>query len=107
MRQLAGIATKDYRRDKGGKGSQRADNRGRGGGGGGGRYSNGNNSGRGIRGGRGGGKRGWGEDRVPDKKEKIVKPRQFDLVFLDPPTWSKSGHGAVDLVRDYQVGVVD
>lgn len=33
------------------------------------------------------------------------KARQFDLVFLDPPTWSTSSHGAVDLVRDYQVGI--
>jgi 23S rRNA (cytosine1962-C5)-methyltransferase len=24
------------------------------------------------------------------------------LVFLDPPAWSKSLHGTIDLVRDYQ-----
>lgn len=28
--------------------------------------------------------------------------RGFDLVFLDPPAWSKSLFGTVDLVRDYQ-----
>lgn len=28
--------------------------------------------------------------------------RQFDVVLLDPPTWSKSPFGAVDIVRDYQ-----
>ena len=27
--------------------------------------------------------------------------RQFDLVVLDPPRWSKGPHGAVDVVRDY------
>jgi len=27
--------------------------------------------------------------------------RQFDLVVLDPPRWSKGKHGAVDVVRDY------
>ena len=30
------------------------------------------------------------------------KPRSFDLVILDPPTWSKGAFGAVDIVRDYQ-----
>lgn len=39
------------------------------------------------------------------EEEKDLKAKQFDLVFLDPPTWSKSKHGAVDLVRDYQVCV--
>ena len=29
------------------------------------------------------------------------EPRQFDLVFLDPPAWGKSPFGAVDLKRDY------
>jgi 23S rRNA (cytosine1962-C5)-methyltransferase len=28
--------------------------------------------------------------------------RQFDIVVLDPPTWTKTRFGAVDLVRDYQ-----
>ena len=28
-------------------------------------------------------------------------PRQFDLVLLDPPAWSKGPFGAVDVVRDY------
>ncbi len=31
-----------------------------------------------------------------------IEPRQFDLVFLDPPRWAKSPFGTVDLVRDYQ-----
>lgn len=30
-----------------------------------------------------------------------VEPRQFDTVFLDPPTWSRGPFGAVDIVRDY------
>ncbi|AOZ50927.1 class I SAM-dependent rRNA methyltransferase [Chromobacterium vaccinii] len=31
-----------------------------------------------------------------------LEPRQFDLVFLDPPRYSKSPFGVVDLVNDYQ-----
>lgn len=49
---------------------------------------------------RGGGR---GVEEPKRKEEKDLKAKQFDLVFLDPPTWSKSKHGAVDLVRDYQV----
>ncbi len=30
-----------------------------------------------------------------------LKPRQFDLVILDPPRWAKSPFGTVDLIRDY------
>lgn len=30
-----------------------------------------------------------------------VEPRPFDVVFLDPPRWSKGPFGAVDVVRDY------
>jgi len=30
-----------------------------------------------------------------------VDPRTFDVVFLDPPSWSKGPFGAVDVVRDY------
>jgi 23S rRNA (cytosine1962-C5)-methyltransferase len=30
------------------------------------------------------------------------KPRQFDMVVLDPPTWARSPFGAVDIVNDYQ-----
>ncbi len=30
-----------------------------------------------------------------------VEARQFDLVFLDPPAWSKGPFGAVDVVGDY------
>jgi 23S rRNA (cytosine1962-C5)-methyltransferase len=29
------------------------------------------------------------------------EPRSFDLVILDPPTWSKGSFGAVDVIRDY------
>jgi 23S rRNA (cytosine1962-C5)-methyltransferase len=28
--------------------------------------------------------------------------RHFDIVFLDPPAWSRGAFGAVDVVRDYQ-----
>jgi 23S rRNA (cytosine1962-C5)-methyltransferase len=31
-----------------------------------------------------------------------LAPKQFDLVLLDPPAWSKSAFGTVDLLRDYQ-----
>lgn len=31
-----------------------------------------------------------------------LSPQQFDLVLLDPPAWSKSAFGTVDLMRDYQ-----
>lgn len=31
-----------------------------------------------------------------------LEPRQFDFVFLDPPTWSKGAFGAVDIENDYQ-----
>jgi len=31
-----------------------------------------------------------------------MAPRQFDLVFLDPPAWARSAFGTVDLARDYQ-----
>ncbi|MCP9338440.1 class I SAM-dependent rRNA methyltransferase [Stutzerimonas xanthomarina] len=31
-----------------------------------------------------------------------LSPQQFDLVLLDPPAWSKSAFGTVDLLRDYQ-----
>lgn len=30
-----------------------------------------------------------------------VEPRAFELVFLDPPAWSKGPFGAVDVARDY------
>ncbi len=30
-----------------------------------------------------------------------LEPRQFDLVFLDPPAWAKGKLASVDLVRDY------
>ena len=61
------------------------------GGGGGGRGSGGRH------GGRGGGGRG-GKSRAA-----LYFPAQtFDLVVLDPPTFSSSPFGAVDIVRDYQ-----
>lgn len=111
VRQLAGIATKDYRREKGGRGArqQRGGGRGNGGGRSEGRgRSNDGFRGRGGGGGRGGEREGGG--RGDDggggggkKKDVVLKAKQFDIVFLDPPTWSKSTHGAVDLVRDYQV----
>lgn len=31
-----------------------------------------------------------------------LEPRRFDVVFLDPPTFSKGPFGAVDLERDYE-----
>ena len=31
-----------------------------------------------------------------------LSPKQFDRVLLDPPAWSKSAFGTVDLLRDYQ-----
>jgi 23S rRNA (cytosine1962-C5)-methyltransferase len=30
------------------------------------------------------------------------EPRQFDIVFLDPPAWAKSPFGAIDVAGDYQ-----
>ena len=57
--------------------------------------------------GRGGGGRGGGRGRgraaegaAPSYPR--LKAREFDLVVLDPPTWTKSRFGTVDLVRDYQ-----
>lgn len=37
--------------------------------------------------------------RLPPFPE--LAPRQFDIVFLDPPAYAKSPFGVVDLVRDY------
>ncbi len=31
-----------------------------------------------------------------------LRPQLFNLVILDPPSWSKGPYGAVDIVRDYQ-----
>lgn len=31
-----------------------------------------------------------------------LEPRRFDIVFLDPPAWSKGPFGAVDVERDYE-----
>lgn len=46
------------------------------------------------------------KERMKETDISALKARQFDVVFLDPPTWSTSIHGAVDLVRDYQVRAV-
>ncbi|CAM9682655.1 unnamed protein product [Ectocarpus sp. 4 AP-2014] len=117
IRQLAGTPTKDYRADRrgrnakmlGGRHSRDAGGRYNQGG-----YANHNSrGGGGQRGGRGSGWRsnGYGNERGGRSggeqgrgggEEKDLKVKQFDLVFLDPPTWSKSKHGTVDLVRDYQ-----
>jgi 23S rRNA (cytosine1962-C5)-methyltransferase len=35
------------------------------------------------------------------RKFLYFEPRQFDLVFLDPPAWAKSPFGAVDVTGDY------
>lgn len=39
--------------------------------------------------------------RAARRRYKRFEPRRFDLVILDPPTFSKGPFGAVDLVRDY------
>ena len=59
------------------------------------------------RGGRGGGRssrRAGGRGGVPLSPAKPLKLRrkEHDIVVLDPPTWTTTKHGAVDLVRDYQ-----
>eukprot|EP00752_Nemacystus_decipiens_P008605 g7684.t1 len=106
IRQLAGTPTRDYREDRRGRTAKMV----------GGRHARDARGGRGMRGsgrrragsyggdyGRGGGAAEEPARRKEGKeKEKELKAKQFDLVFLDPPTWSKSKHGAVDLVRDYQ-----
>lgn len=61
--------------------------------------------GRGGRGGRGRGGRGpaRGDGAAPAAAKPLkLRYRQFDTVVLDPPTWTTSKHGAVDLVRDYE-----
>lgn len=42
------------------------------------------------------------QGRGRKKPYKKMKPRQFDVVLLDPPRWAKSVFGTVDLIRDYQ-----
>ena len=37
--------------------------------------------------------------KMPDFPK--LEPRQFDLVFLDPPRYAKSAFGVVDLINDY------
>jgi 23S rRNA (cytosine1962-C5)-methyltransferase len=36
-----------------------------------------------------------------NRKVKKFEAKQFDLVFLDPPAWSKGPFGAVDIEGDY------
>ncbi len=38
--------------------------------------------------------------RAPSNYPRL-KPRQFEMVILDPPRWAKSPFGTVDLIRDY------
>ncbi|MFN8674356.1 MAG: class I SAM-dependent methyltransferase [Candidatus Sericytochromatia bacterium] len=49
--------------------------------------------------------KGWNSKiKLPEilDKENLMFKRTFDMVFLDPPAWSKSPYGTIDLVRDYQ-----
>lgn len=46
--------------------------------------------------------RGGQRGRTAAAPQPKLRPRQFDLVVLDPPTWSTSTFGTVDIVRDYQ-----
>lgn len=39
--------------------------------------------------------------RASARKYARLEPRRFDVVFLDPPAWSKGAFGAVDVERDY------
>lgn len=41
-----------------------------------------------------------GRGRRGDRVTRFAR-REFDLVFLDPPAWSKGAFGAVDVARDY------
>ncbi len=43
-----------------------------------------------------------GVRRSQRRKFQRFDPRQFDLVILDPPSWSKGPFGAVDVAGDYQ-----
>ncbi|CAM9498485.1 unnamed protein product [Pylaiella littoralis] len=116
IRQLAGTPTKDYRQDRRGRNAKIAGGRHSRDGQqpwGGGRSRGGPRGERNVDGGYGRDRRGADEQQKNRKRgrggedgeaeeEKELKAKQFDVVFLDPPTWSKSKHGAVDLVRDYQ-----
>lgn len=53
-----------------------------------------------VRGSRGG--KSFSSSQVRQSPQYIkLEPREFDLVLLDPPAWSKGRFGAVDVVRDY------
>lgn len=43
-----------------------------------------------------------GVRRSLKRKFRKFAPRQFDLIILDPPAWSKGPFGAVDVAKDYQ-----
>jgi 23S rRNA (cytosine1962-C5)-methyltransferase len=58
--------------------------------------------GRGSSRGRGRGSRGAPDGRGGSRPPLKLRRRQFDVVVLDPPTWTKTKFGAVDLVRDYE-----
>ncbi len=40
--------------------------------------------------------------RASARERVRLEPRTFDVVFLDPPAWSKGPFGAVDVERDYE-----
>jgi 23S rRNA (cytosine1962-C5)-methyltransferase len=68
-----------------------------------GRQSRGGGRGNRGRGGRDGSlRRGRGEREPSLKKAKPPRPETFDLVILDPPTFTKTAYGAVDIENDYQ-----
>ena len=78
MRMLAGLPVKqDRRQGRGGRGGGRA---------------------RGAGGRDGGGAPPLSAAAKPLK----LRRKEHDIVVLDPPTWTTTKHGAVDLVRDYQ-----
>lgn len=43
-----------------------------------------------------------GRNSKQNKDPVKFETQQFDFVFLDPPAWSKSPFGTIDLIRDYQ-----
>ena len=44
---------------------------------------------------------GVAERRGRRREFTMHEPRRVDIVVLDPPRWSKSAFGAIDVVRDY------
>jgi 23S rRNA (cytosine1962-C5)-methyltransferase len=43
-----------------------------------------------------------GRNAKNNKESVLMEKQSFDIVFLDPPAWSKSPYGTIDLIRDYQ-----